>query len=331
MIRRSRSHSLFVVVGFLAGCGPAAAPQPDPGDDTDEPWPTVPQAPQPEVMVDGLSSPCGLAVIDDAMYVAEKGTGSLLRFGLAAPSSATEVASGLAAPTFLASSGSDLVVVDEGASAILRVRAGVVTPLAANQVRPTRVRIADGFVYWIAQGDQMNSGAIRRVSIEGGTVTELVGGLGAPNGLSVTSTRIYFTETTSKTVGYVPLAGGTPTRWTDPLASTPFDVRSDEAAGQVFWTSIGRQRGGLVRRADLDLMNQGIVAYSPPGPAWLVFSGQDLLWNSQHAISRSSRAAAQGDYDDVVAYASSCDLEVTAGALYFTDPVTGRVLRQALP
>jgi hypothetical protein len=86
----------------------------------------------------------------------------------------------------------------------------------------------------------------------------------------------------------------------------------------------------LIHRADLDLMNVGIVAYSPSLPAWLLFNGQDLLWSTIYGISKAPRAATNADYDDAVAYASSCDFVVSAGALYFSDPITGRVLRQAL-
>lgn len=322
-----------VAVCVLVGCGPSADPtgtDPGPGgDDTTEPWPTIPQAPQPEVVLDGLSSPCGLAVRGDEMLVADKGTGRLLRVGLEG-GDATEVVTGLGTPTFVVSSGTDLVVVDEEMGAIVRVRGGVVTPLATNQVRPTRARVANGVVYWLAQGNQPNTGALRQVSLDGGQVTDLATGLAAPNGLSVTSTRIYFTETASKNISYVPVAGGTPTRIANPYNATPSDVLVDETAGQVFWTSAGISGGGLIHRADLELMNPAIVAYSPSLPAWLMLDGQELLWSTYYGISTSPRTATNADYDDVVAYASSCDYVVVSGALYFSDPITGRVLRQPL-
>ncbi len=328
---------LVVVTGFLGACGPTSTskdldPNPDPADDTgtDEPWPTVPQAPQPDVVLEGLDAPCGLAVTGGELYVAEKGAGKLSRVGLSGTGDATPVVTGLNAPTFVVSSGADLVVVDEGQGSIVRIRAGAKTSLATNQVKPTRVRVVNNVVYWIAQGEQPNTGALRRVSIDGGTVTDLATGLAAPNGLSVTSTRVYFTETTSKMIGFVPLAGGTPTRVTNPYGATPSDVLVDEAAGQVFWTSAGRSGGGLIHRSDLDLMNVVINAYSPSLPAWLLFDGADLLWSTIYGVSKAPRAATNADYNDVVPYASSCDYVVTGGALYFSDPITGRVLRQAL-
>jgi hypothetical protein len=322
---------LFIVAGLLGACGPSSTnPGSDPGDDSDEPWPTVPQAPQPEVVLDNLSSPCGLAVTGDEMIVADKGSGRLLRVGLSTDGDATDVVSGLSAPTFVASSGSDLVVVDEGAGTIFRVRDGVLTPLATNQVHPTRVRVANDLVYWIVQGDQPDTGALRRVSIDGGSVTELASGLADPSGLSLTSTRAYFTEPTSKKIAFVPLAGGSITRGTNPYGATPFDVLVDEAAGKVFFSSAGVSGGGLIHRADTELTSAQIVAYSPSLPAWLLFNGEDVLWSTVYGISTAPRTATGADYDDVVAYASSCDFVVADGALYYSDPVTGRVLRQAL-
>jgi hypothetical protein len=289
-------------------------------------WPPLSAAARPDVVADGLRAPCGLAEAGGDLYVAEEGADRVLLLpGSAAPFEI--VADGLAGPRWLALDGDAVFAAQPMSGRVTRI-ATTTSDVATAQASPGRVRVAGGFVYWIAAGSGAADGAVRRAPVAGGAVEDVATGLGSPRGLAVTSARAYFTESATRTVGYAPIEGGAVTSLDDP-DGTPAEVVADEAAGELFWSSPGQRGGGWIRLADLDLGGGAYTSFSPPGPGPLALAEDSVLWGTGSTVTQAPRAG--GDYQDLAVQVSVCDLLLTGGGIYFTDALAGRVLHLPPP
>ncbi|MBI1945806.1 MAG: hypothetical protein HYS27_08925 [Deltaproteobacteria bacterium] len=314
-----RALMTSTLVVLLAACG---APDEDvPADG----WPTVPDAPGPIVLASGLDSPCGLALVGSELYVADEGSDRIVRVPVAG-GEVTEVAV-LHGPSYLAAAGDDLVVSQRAAGSVSRVRGGEVTELAGGQVSPGRVRTDGDDVFFIVEGAG-SDGAIRRVSIEGGGLTDVASALATPRSLTVAGGRCYFTELGTGHIGFVSAHGGElPTRKTD-TRGTPYAVAVDTAASQVYWVEPGTRNGGWVRRGNLDLGTPISVGFTAPGPRDLVLTGEKVVYATSYTVSASPRGS--GAYQDLAVATDACDLLVDGETVFWTDRARGQVLAVAL-
>jgi sugar lactone lactonase YvrE len=87
--------------------------------------------PEPRVIVDGLEAPTGLATDGVSLFVTDRTRGEVLEVARdGAPVAARRVAGGLQAPEGIAVHGADLIVMEGQSGRVVRVRDGVVEPVA---------------------------------------------------------------------------------------------------------------------------------------------------------------------------------------------------------
>jgi hypothetical protein len=87
--------------------------------------------PEPLVVADGLAAPTGLATDGVSLFVTDRVRGEVLEIARdGAPAAARTVAGGLQAPEGIAVHGTDLIVVEGQSGRVVRIRDGVVAPVA---------------------------------------------------------------------------------------------------------------------------------------------------------------------------------------------------------
>ncbi len=104
--------------------------------------------------------------------------------------------------------------------------------LASGLNNPQDIAVDSTSIYWTEAGA---SGAVKKVPINGGTVTTLASGLNYPTGIAVDSTSVYWAEQ-SGTVKKVPINGGMVTTLASGM-STIWGMTVDST--NVYWTETG--------------------------------------------------------------------------------------------
>jgi hypothetical protein len=130
----------------------------------------------------------------------------------------------------------------------------------------------DGVLYWVDYDP--DRGALRRVGVEGGDVTTILGGQLLPFSLAVDDNEVFWVNNHSDgAVLKIPRAGGEPTTLRESYLAWDIAVDDDH----VFW--ITGNQGGVVSRtlksgASHDFMTERVL----PQPRAIALYGDDVYW-----------------------------------------------------
>ncbi len=129
------------------------------------------------------------------------------------------------------------------ARAMPEINIGTVTILASGLSNPYGIAIDSTNVYWTEDGSTpitIGPGTVKKVGINGGTVTTLYSGLsgfnGGPRSISVDSTSVYWTDNLSGTVNKELISGGTVTNLTSGMNNNIQGIAVD--ATSVYWADV---------------------------------------------------------------------------------------------
>lgn len=140
-----------------------------------------------------------------------------------------------------------------GATAVAVPSAIVNTPatIASGVYDVKGIAVDSTNVYWTESTDglNVNSGTVKKVSINGGMVTTLASGLNNPYGIAIDSTNVFWTESLGGTVKKVSKTGGTVTTLASKLGS-PYGIVVDPT--NVYWTEAATDGSGNVKKVSIN-------------------------------------------------------------------------------
>lgn len=155
-------------------------------------------------------------------------------------------------------------------------------PLASGLNNPQAIAVDSTSVYWTELGLGINTGTVKKVGLNGGTVITLASGLSSPEGIAVDATSVYWTEWGSGTFGNgtvkkVSLNGGTVTTLASGLDS-PISVAVDSTS--VYWAD-GNDRsvkkvglnGGTIITLASDQIYPNAISVDSTSVYWTEASG----------------------------------------------------------
>lgn len=147
--------------------------------------------------------------------------------------------------------------------------------LVSGQVNPLDLAVNDTHVYWVTTGASLGQGAVLRVPLGGGAVTELASAQ-SPSAMVLNATHVFWANTAGDgSIMSMPLDGAPPTVLTSGQP-TPTDLAVD--ASNVYFLS-----GRNVFKVSLS-----------GGPASVIATGQSAGWSI--AVDQDTVYWAEGDF-----------------------------------
>ncbi len=153
---------------------------------------------------------------------------------------------------------------------------GQITTLAPQQFAARRVRVVNGFVYWITGSDPSNPGGIVRIPVSGGTAQPLTPAVYLDGGhLAVDAQYAYWTDygdlgATSGNVYRVPCDGSGPVATLVAGVDSPYGIAVDASSLFVGLGAHANVTNGTLNGAILSLGKLGV----PPVPTTVIASNQ---------------------------------------------------------
>ena len=130
----------------------------------------------------------------------------------------------------------------------------------------------------VSTGLSLVSGTVKKVGINGGTVTTLASGLDSPSGIAVDATSVYWTETGSRTIKKVVINGGTVTTLASGLDSPSGSIALDGSTS-VYWTEFGSRAGsGAVKRVGTNGGTVTTLASGLSRPFGIAIDATSVYW-----------------------------------------------------
>ena len=343
--RRSLALLLASLASALSGLGCTTYVDQIPGESgppsdhrplPEAPEPLDPALPLPEVLAEGLSSPRGLAKIGDLLYVADRGAGAVVELELGG--TLATLAADLGTPREIATDGTALFVSDDEGGRVLRLELdGQTTELASGQLRPARLRVADGYVYWVDEGEDPGagwvSGAIRRVPTSGGTVEDLAIDLERPRALAVSSQYAFFSDgVVPSRMWRAPIEGGQSEQLVQVDEELAFDCALDESADALYWVAYAPPwpSTGWIYRSTLDGSQNDRVVHTGPKVLRVGIDADHVYWSDIDLLARHPRTGTAA-VETVALKVAVGDFLIDDGVVYYTDQQAGRVCRVVLP
>lgn len=139
-----------------------------------------------------------------------------------------------------------------------------ITTLASSLDSPWAVCTDGGYVYWV-EGD-ISTGAVKKVSVNGGAVTTLASGLPEPRAIDVDSAYVYWIERNNGSNGSlkkVSINGGTDTTLVTGLLNAQNHMALDD--NNIYWGDGKIGGGGVIKKVSKNggtvttLVNSGIL------------------------------------------------------------------------
>jgi hypothetical protein len=283
-----------------------------------EDWPDVPQVLDPEILLEGLSSPMGLALCGDQVCVAEYGAGRVVE------ESGAIYADGFEGPWGLASAGSGLVLTDRDGGVVYAVSLESSQSLAEGLDEPMAVDADDTRACW-TEGTTAQT-RIGCGAFDFGVATVVVEDIPGPIRLALDGSQlIYGTGANSGSIHRVNLESGE-VELLSSFNGPVKDVLLHQEAIYYTQQQVNWPSGGWVGRVE---EGAGVeLSYSPPEPALLVATEDWLIWSSLQSIS--AVAIGGGDYHILADQTAVGGMLVVDGDLYWSDQKSGRLLRLGL-
>jgi hypothetical protein len=309
----------FVLVlpffGMASGCEDVFLP---------EVLPEVPAAAVPEVLLDGLDDPAGLAHFADGGFVlAVRGAGTLYSLD---PDGAEigDIVSGLPGPDRLAVVDALLVVSTADEPGLWAVDpSGAVSPLWGGDAPVVGLSLVSQRLWFVLGLGDSTSPSLRWLDLDSkdhGVITE---DLDDPGGFTVVDDTVFLADpgrgellafdrlSGSETVLAVPDEDPRDVVWDD--GDLFFTARSDRWPGGG-WIYATAETGGALSP----------LSYSPPGIDRLSLAGDFLYWSSAQSITRAPRDG--GTYEVLASETRVADFLVLPDRLVWTDPDRGQLL-----
>ena len=272
--------------------------------------------PLPEVLAEDLDEPRGIALVGDAIYVAEYGAGRVVRLEDGTP---VEVASGLEGPWMLAADDADPVVSERDGGRVLRLGAdGTPEVLAEGLVQPGRILAEGGLVAWVDEGGD-GDGTVGWT--DGGVAGSAAEPLSGPLGFTLDGQTLLVAERYTQEIVHVALSDGT-LETVAGLDGAPQDLQVSDGLIYATAYTYSWPRTSFVFVVDGDEVEE--LLETPPVPGWIRLSGETLLWACGTGIASGSIEG--GDYRVIAVESAVGDLIVADDRAIWTDYQSGEVL-----
>jgi hypothetical protein len=282
-----------------------------------EVWPQVDGVSSPEVLLEGLDTPMGIAACGDDLCVALRGSGEVISL------SGALYASGLEGPTVIQSVGLGLAVLDVDGEQVIWTDGASTTVWAESQVDLVDLASQDTAACWSVGKDSGANVTCRNVDSPDEIV--LHDAFSGPLRLGFNADGLVVASGQSTGTITQVLENGS----REELASFSGPVMDVASFGsdtyytqqQVNWPS-----GGWVGR----LSESGPVelSYSPPEPEHLVVHPDWVVWSSFQSVTMAPIQG--GEYVMLADQVAVGGLFLQDDTLYWTDYKSGKLYRQSI-
>ena len=177
--------------------------------------------------ITGLTTPQGMALNGNDLYVAAPDANKIIKIDLTATTpTATDVVTGLSAPRQLFFSGNDLYITEHGASKISKINITdaplVVTDVINGLSNPQGVLVNGDDLYIVEAGGEKVSKF--NLAAASPTTTDFITGLQYPTGFALNGNDLYVGDSVENNIIKIDLTATTPTATEVVAASGPFSL-----------------------------------------------------------------------------------------------------------